>query len=161
MHEKHPLCLNISYEWPRGIVFGGFWHVIDRTTKLKRCINGPISAIFQSTLKMGESVTIKSQSLPDMLYLWRMKNTFGHFMGIMYKIKAEDQAMERNNMAYYLLENTRNIQHLYKRSLILIVTFHAALERSGTIAAVCCISWKQFCQISHETWSEILRNTNN
>ena len=47
----------------------------------------------------------------------------------------------KKHMAFCLLQNTRNIHHLYMWSPILVVTFHAALERSGTVAAVCCISW--------------------
>ena len=48
----------------------------------KGCANGPVSAILQSTLKMGQSVTIKPKSLLDVLYLGRILDTFGHFIGI-------------------------------------------------------------------------------
>ena len=55
-------------------MFGGFRHVIR--------VNGPFSPIFQSTLKMGQSVTIKPQNLLDVLYLGHIEDTIGHFIGI-------------------------------------------------------------------------------
>ena len=56
----------------------------------------------------------------------------------MQKLKA-DQARKRKNMTFYLLQNTRNIQHIYMRSPILAVTLHAALENDSTVPAGCMI----------------------
>ena len=49
-----------------------------RTAILRRCMDGPISAIFQSTMKIGQSVTIK----PQILYLGHILDSFGPFIGI-------------------------------------------------------------------------------
>ena len=50
----------------------------------------------------------------------------------MQTIKA-GQARKRKNMTFYLLQNTRNLQHIYMRSLILALMLHAALENSSTV----------------------------
>ena len=54
----------------------------------------------------------------------------------MEKIKA-DQARKRNNMTFYLLQNTRNLQHMCTRSPILAVTLHTVLENGSTVPAGC------------------------
>ena len=56
----------------------------------------------------------------------------------MQKLQA-DQARTRKNMAFCLLQNTRNLQHIYTRSPILAVTLHAALENGSTVPAVCVV----------------------
>ena len=55
----------------------------------------------------------------------------------MQKIKA-DQAWKGNNMTFYLLQNTRNLQHMCMQFLILAVTLHAGLENGSTFPAGCC-----------------------
>ena len=52
----------------------------------------------------------------------------------MQKIK-EDQARKRNTMTFYLLQNTRDLQHICTRSPILAVTLHAVLENDSTVPA--------------------------
>ena len=52
----------------------------------------PISAMFQSISKMGQSLKIKPQSLLDFLCLMHILDTLGHFISIvraMQKIKAD------------------------------------------------------------------------
>ena len=50
------------------------------------------------------------------------------------KLKAV-QARKWENMAFCLLQNTRNLQHIYMRSPILAVTLHTALENDSTVPA--------------------------
>ena len=52
----------------------------------------------------------------------------------MQKIKA-DQTQKRKNMTFCLLQNTRNIQHMYMRSPILAVMLQAVLENGSTVPA--------------------------
>ena len=101
-------------------MFGFFGHGI-RSAILERNVNGPSSANILSTLKMGQSVALKLQSLLDGLQLEHILNTFGHFIGIirmcacMHKIKA-DEATKRKNSDILFLQNTRNLQHICTRS---------------------------------------------
>ena len=48
----------------------------------KSTIDGQISAHCQSTFKMGQSVTLKSQSLLHILYLGHIRDTLGRFIGL-------------------------------------------------------------------------------
>ena len=57
LHETHPLRLKISYGWPirlkRAMKEYVWWFLTcDSDNHIKRCVNEPISVIFQSTLKM-------------------------------------------------------------------------------------------------------------
>ena len=52
----------------------------------------------------------------------------------MQKLEA-DKARKRKNMIFYLLQNTRNLLHIYMRSPILAVTLRAALENDSTVPA--------------------------
>ena len=85
---------------------------------------------------MGQSVALKLQSLLDVLYLEHILDTFGHFICIirMQNLKA-DQARKRKTMIFYLLQSTRNLQHIYMQSPILAVTLRAALENGSTVPA--------------------------
>lgn len=84
--------------------FGGFWHVI-RTAMLQRCGNGPISRIFPSISKMGQSVTIKQQYLLEFWYFGHILDTLSLYTGTVREIKA-DEVRERKNMAFCLPQNT-------------------------------------------------------
>ena len=48
----------------------------------KRSVNGQISVYCQCTFKMGQSVTLKSQSVLHILYLWHILDTLCHLIGI-------------------------------------------------------------------------------
>ena len=57
---------------------------------------------------MGQYVALKLQSLLDVLHLEHILSNKNMYMQ---KIKV-DQAQKWNNMTFYLLQNTRNLQHI-------------------------------------------------
>ena len=96
-----------------------------------------------STIKMSIEIPVATRHCRDMtenlLKATLKSDKQQHFNNIwsfyrhnkrqcMQKIKA-DQNRERKILPLFFIQNTRNIQQIYMRSPILIVTLHAARER--------------------------------
>ena len=133
-------------------MFGSIWHRI-WTTILKIRINGPISAIFFNLhWKWGNLWHWNYKCLLDFFvtrahsgYIWSFYRHNKY--RCMQKLRA-DQARKRKNMTFYLLQNTRNLQHVYMRSPILAVTLHAALENGNTVPAGCYLKLAELQYVS-------------
>ena len=128
-----------DYRGARGNMFGGFWRDSDSYIN-KKCVNGQISVFFSLYIQNEASCDNSTAKLTGCFvswahskYIWSFyrHNKYGQCMQ---KIKA-DRAQEQKHIAFCLLQSTQNIQHMYMRSPILVVTLHAALKSGSTVPA--------------------------